>query len=283
MRTVESVTVGETRREQRDWERFLRCWYQGLEMAAGTVHVGTSGWHYRHWHGPFYPEKLPAAKMLEFYAQRFDTVELNNTFYRLPVESGLDKWREATPKDFCFAAKGSRFLTHMKKLKDPETGIGRFFERVDMLGRKLGPIVFQLPPSWEVDTDRLEGFLRALPKRHHYAFEFRNPTWHTEGVYRILRRHRAAFCIFEIAGFSSDLTLTADFTYVRLHGPEGAYQGNYSPQRLNRWAEQIREWRKKLGAVYLYFDNDQAGYAAQNALSLKRILGEENTAASGTG
>ncbi|MFN7994140.1 MAG: DUF72 domain-containing protein [Bryobacteraceae bacterium] len=242
-------------------------------MTLGTVCIGTSGWHYRHWYGPFYPEKLPACKMFEFYSQHFDTVELNNTFYRLPLESGLEKWRSAAPKGFCFAAKGSRFLTHMKKLKNPETGIHHFFERVDRLRPKLGPVVFQLPPFWDVDAERLEGFVHALPKRHRYAFEFRNPTWHTEEIYRILRRYNAAFCIFEIAGFASQYHITADFTYVRLHGPEGAYQGSYSPSALQGWAGRIDRWRRELKAVYVYFDNDQAAYAVDNALSLKRLVG----------
>ncbi|HEY2013455.1 MAG TPA: DUF72 domain-containing protein [Bryobacteraceae bacterium] len=243
------------------------------QMAAGTaIHVGTSGWHYQHWRGPFYPEKLPASSMLEFYSRQFCTVELNNTFYRLPVETGLEKWRSTTPDGFCFSVKGSRFLTHMKKLKDPEVGIGRFFERVDRLRPKLGPVVFQLPPFWEVDAERLEHFLRALPKRHRYAFEFRNPTWHTETIYRILRKHNAAFCIFEISGFASGYHITADFTYVRLHGPEGAYQGSYSEASLEHWAARIDQWRKQLRAVHVYFDNDQAAYAVENALSLKRLL-----------
>ncbi|HTM47904.1 MAG TPA: DUF72 domain-containing protein [Bryobacteraceae bacterium] len=241
-------------------------------MALGSVHVGTSGWHYPHWRGPFYPEKLPASKMLEFYARYFDTVELNNTFYRLPLESGLEPWRSTTPRGFQFAVKGSRFITHMKKLKDPEVAIGRFFERIDRLKPKLGPIVFQLPPFWGIDTERFAAFLRALPKRHRYAFEFRNPTWHTEAVYRLLRKHNSGFCIFEIAGFASDFTITADFTYVRLHGPAGAYQGSYSPSKLQRWAARIRDWRGELRAVWVYFDNDQSAYAVQNALSLKRLL-----------
>jgi uncharacterized protein YecE (DUF72 family) len=189
---------------------------------SGAIHIGTSGWHYKHWRGPFYPEKLPASKMLDFYTRHFDTVELNNTFYRLPSENGLDVWRDSTPEGFCFAAKGSRFLTHMKKLKDPAVGIGRFFERVDRLERKLGPIVFQLPPQWEVNAERLATFLENLPPGHRYAFELRNPTWHTREIYGILRRHNAAFCIFEIAGFHSSFEITADFTYVRLHGPGGA-------------------------------------------------------------
>src|SRR5262249_36956829 len=152
-------------------------------------------WHYAHWKGPFYPEKLTQSKMLEYYTQHFDTVELNNTFYRLPVEGGLETWRESTPDGFLFAAKGSRFLTHMKKLKDPAQGVARFFERVDRLGKKLGPIVFQLPPFWDVNAERLREFLEVLPPRHKYAFELRNPTWHTEEIYRLLRRHNAAFCI----------------------------------------------------------------------------------------
>jgi uncharacterized protein YecE (DUF72 family) len=241
-------------------------------MSEGAVHIGCSGWHYKHWRGPFYPEKLPATKMLEFYTAHFDTVELNNTFYRLPFESGLEKWRESTPKGFCFAAKGSRFLTHMKKLKDPVPGVAKFFERVDQLGKKLGPIVFQLPPWWEVDPGRLREFLEALPPRHKYAFELRNATWHTEEIYRLLRRHNAAFCIFEIAGAFSGLEITANFTYVRLHGPGGAYQGSYPPATLQMWAERIREWRKALRAVYLYFDNDQAAYAVENARDLKRLV-----------
>jgi uncharacterized protein YecE (DUF72 family) len=241
-------------------------------MKQGAVHIGTSGWHYPHWRGPFYPEKLPAAKMLEFYTRHFDTVELNNTFYRLPVESGLETWRESTPKGFCFAAKGSRFLTHMKKLKDPEPGVAKFFERVDRLGNKLGPVVFQLPPWWEANAERLEAFLAALPPRHRYAFELRNATWRTPEICRILRRHNTAFCIFEIAGQFSGLEITANFTYVRLHGPGGAYQGSYSRPALRKWAQRIGEWRKDLRAVYIYFDNDQAAYAVENARDLKRMV-----------
>ena len=241
-------------------------------MPLGAVYIGTSGWHYRHWRGPFYPEKLPASRMLEFYCRHFDTVELNSTFYRLPVESGLEQWRSGTPDGFCFAAKGSRFLTHMKKLKDPETGLARFFERIERLGPKLGPIVFQLPPFWEVDEERLAGFLAALPAGHRYAFEFRNPTWHVEPVSRLLQQHNAAFCIFEIGGFASAFPITADFTYVRLHGPGAAYEGSYPPSSIKSWAERIGKWRKQLRAVHVYFDNDQEGYAVHNALALKRLL-----------
>jgi uncharacterized protein YecE (DUF72 family) len=242
-------------------------------VKAASVHIGTSGWHYKHWRGSFYPEKLPASKMLEFYTRHFQTVEINNTFYRLPQPNGLKTWYESTPRDFRFSMKGSRFLTHMKKLKDPARGIARFFERADLLREKLGPIVFQLPPHWEVDSERLETFLRELPRSHRYAFELRNPTWHTPEIYAILRRHRAAFCIFEIAGFRSGLEITTDFTYIRLHGPGGPYQGSYSKPVLRRWARRIQGWRSQLLAVHLYFDNDQGGFAPNNALELLTLLG----------
>jgi uncharacterized protein YecE (DUF72 family) len=239
---------------------------------AAQVHIGTSGWQYRHWRGNFYPDKLPMRLWLEHYTKYFDTVELNTTFYRLPPPTSVERWQDSTPDNFCFAAKGSRFLTHMKKLKNAEVGIGRFFEHIEPLGGKLGPIVFQTPPFWTVDVDRLQEFLVALPSEHRYAFEFRNPTWHAEAVYDLLRRHKAAFCIFEIAGAHSPLEVTADLVYVRLHGPGKAYQGLYSNEVLSEWATRIRAWRKARRSVYFYFDNDEAGYAAQNALTLKGLL-----------
>jgi uncharacterized protein YecE (DUF72 family) len=242
-------------------------------LSAATIRIGTSGWHYPHWRGPFYPSDLPASKMLAFYARHFDTVEINTTFYRLPPMDAPAGWRDETPPGFLFAAKGSRFLTHMKKLKDPEPGIAKYFDRIAPLGRKLGPILFQLPPRWTVDCPRLDAFLAALPRGHCYTFELRDPSWHIPEVYRILRRRRAAFCIFEIAGFFSGIQLTADFTYVRLHGPAGPYQGSYPSERLAEWAEQIRAWSRQLRAVYVYFDNDQAAYAIQNALALKKLSG----------
>lgn len=239
----------------------------------GDVFIGTSGWHYKHWKGPFYPEKLPASRMLEFYTHRLLSVELNNTFYRLPTESAVDSWRDGTPDNFLFALKGSRFLTHMKKLKDPEPGIAKFFERADRLERKLGPIIFQLPPWWEANAERLDHFLSVLPKGNRYSLELRNPSWHTPEILGILRRHNAAYCIFEIAGQFSGIEITADFTYIRLHGPAtNAYQGNYSDLALAQWAERLRHWRSELKTAYIYFDNDQDGYAICNALALQQQL-----------
>jgi uncharacterized protein YecE (DUF72 family) len=235
-----------------------------------SVRIGTSGWHYKHWVGPFYPETTPPARMLDLYTRQFDTVELNTTFYRLPPERAAAEWARRTPADFLFAAKGSRFITHMKKLRDPALALSRYFERLEGLGPKLGPIVFQLPPKWSVDVDRLSAFLDALPRPRRYAFEFRDPTWNVPAVYDLLRAHGAAYCIFELAGFLSPLEITADFSYIRLHGPGGKYQGSYSDATLADWASRIRSWG--LPANFIYFDNDQAGYAAANARRLEELL-----------
>jgi uncharacterized protein YecE (DUF72 family) len=239
---------------------------------SARIHIGTSGWHYKHWRGPFYDPGIRAADMFSFYVQQFDTVEVNNSFYRLPTQIVLRNWRDAAPGKFCFAVKGSRFLTHMKKLKDPEAGLERFFDRVETLGRKLGPVLFQLPPGWQCNSERFACFLRVLPGKNRFAFEFRNHTWHLETIYELLRHHNAAFCVYELAGFQSPIQITADFAYVRLHGPKGAYQGNYTKKQLGSWAEQIRDWQRQLNDIYVYFDNDQNGYAAWNALELKKML-----------
>lgn len=258
--------------ELRGVSRGLRTRQQGVSC---QVWIGTSGYHYKHWKGPFYPERLPASKMLAFYVEQFDTVELNATFYRLPPVGAAASWREQSPEGFCFAAKGSRFITHMKKLKDPAPALERYFEHIKDLKGKLGPIVFQLPPFWPVDLERLEAFLEALPPEHRYAFEFRNPTWHCSEVYAALERANAAFCPFDIAGFHSPVLLTADFAYVRLHGPgPGPYQGSYSTEALSFWSDRVSHWKRTLKAVHVYFDNDMEGFAVRNALTLRGMLGQ---------
>jgi uncharacterized protein YecE (DUF72 family) len=236
------------------------------------VRIGCSGWHYKHWRGPFYDPSLPASRMLDYYAARFDTVEINNSFYRLPSKKALEDWRDSTPGGFRFAMKASRYITHNKKLGDPESALEKFFPLAEVLRPKLGPILFQLPPKWRVNAERLDSFLRALPRGNRYAFELRNPTWLAAEIYAILRTHNAAFCIFDLGGFQTPLEVTADFAYVRLHGPNGPYQGSYSPKQLDGWARRIRAWKRKLKAVYVYFDNDQEAYAARDALALKRLI-----------
>lgn len=237
------------------------------------IHIGTSGWHYKHWRDSFYPGKLKVEHMLSYYIDHLDTVEINNSFYRLPTEDAVRSWVQQTPEHFLFALKASRYITHNRKLNEPEETIAKFMDMAEGFGNKLGPILFQFPPKWGVNTERLRDFVAVLPKQHQYAFEFRHPSWLTPPVYEILRRFNAALCIYQIAGFHSPIELTADFTYVRLHGPgERAYQGKYSETELQVWAERIESWAAANCGVYFYFDNDQAGYAVHNAVELSRMI-----------
>jgi uncharacterized protein YecE (DUF72 family) len=184
----------------------------------------------------------------------------------------LEQWRATTPDHFQFAVKASRFLTHMKKLKEPQEGLEKLFSRMTALKEKLGPILFQLPPNFALNSERLESFLEALPPSHLYVFEFRHQSWSTPEVFRLLRKHNAAYCAFHIDGFQSPLTVTADFAYVRLHGPGGKYQGSYSEEVLQQWAGRINAWQTELSAVYVYFDNDDSGFAAKNAIRLGELI-----------
>ena len=238
----------------------------------GEIFIGTSGWHYRHWVGRFYPEQSSGAAMFRYYVQHFHTVELNNSFYKLPEVATLRGWREATPSDLRFAVKASRFITHNKKLNDAEATLDRFLPRVEALGAKLGPVLFQLPPSWKLNLERLRDFLSLLPRRHRYAFEFRETSWNVPAVYELLGKYNAAFCIYELGGYRSPLEVTADWVYVRLHGPEGKYQGRYGMSSLRQWAARIGEWSAQLKPVYVYFDNDESAYAPDNALQLTRLV-----------
>lgn len=241
---------------------------------AERIHVGTSGWHYQHWCGPFYPEKLSSDDMLGYYAERFSTVEINNSFYQLPSRETFRAWRRLTPSGFSFAVKGSRYITHMKKLKEPKQSLRKFLLHAGELKEKLGPILFQLPPRWHCNPERLREFLDALPKGQRYAFEFRDTTWFQDEIYALLRVHNVAFCVYDLAGTESPRLLTADFGYVRLHGPsESKYSGCYTGRQLRGWVKQGEEWLKG-GAkhVFVYFDNDQAGYAARNAGEMRAMV-----------
>jgi uncharacterized protein YecE (DUF72 family) len=241
-------------------------------MKHAEIRIGTSGWQYRHWVQRFYPARTSGASMLRHYFTLFDTVELNNTFYRIPQVSSLRSWRESTGDNFCFALKASRFITHNKKLKDCESAIELLLSRAGELGGKLGPILFQLPPHWGLNLARPEDFLRLLPEVHRYAFEFRNASWDTTQTFRLLHRYNAAYCIFHLAGYLSPIEITADWTYIRLHGPGGKYQGSYGKRELQDWANCIADWSIRLKSVYIYFDNDQMAFAPHNALELKRLV-----------
>ncbi|KEO72279.1 DUF72 domain-containing protein [Anditalea andensis] len=238
----------------------------------GKMYIGTSGWHYKHWKGTFYPEGTKDAQQMEYYLQHFDTVEINNSFYKLPSTTTFEKWKEAVPDDFIFAIKGSRFITHMKKLKVQRENIEKFFNGTDRLEEKAGPILFQLPPGWKINAERLKDFLGQLPKDYRYTFEFRNDTWYDEKIYDLLKTNNCAFCIYELAGHISPMEITADFVYIRLHGPGDKYQGSYDHATLQSWADRCRGWQNEGKDVFVYFDNDQEGYAAFNAKTLIEMV-----------
>jgi uncharacterized protein YecE (DUF72 family) len=245
-------------------------------MSTSCVSVGCSGWQYRHWRGDFYPAELPVRQGYEFYAQHFDTVEINNTFYRLPGPEVFRSWRERAPAGFTFAVKASRFLTHMKKLKDPEEPLALFFSRARELGRTLGPVLYQLPPRWPVDIARLETFLEALPKRRQHVLEFRAPTGYRDDVFALLERFGVALCLHDMQGSATGPQDVGPFVYVRFHGTE-RYSGSYSDERLERWAEWLGARVRAGKHVYAYFNNDVGGHAPRDAVRLRTMLGELGT------
>lgn len=244
-------------------------------MSRHQIFIGTSGWHYKHWKGPFYPRDIANRDLLEYYTRFFRCVEINNSFYRLPDCNVLNQWRESVPADFLFSVKASRYITHMKKLKDPEEPLERFLNRVAVLEDRLGPVLFQLPPSWHVNLKRLESFLDRLSSEFQYTFEFRDPSWFDKQIFDLLAERNVAFCIYQLGDLKAPREVTADFVYIRLHGPSDSYQGNYSRRTLAGWAGAISSWVKQGKSVYCFFDNDQAGYAALNARELRKMLSRQ--------
>lgn len=247
----------------------------------GSIHIGTSGWHYDHWVGPFYREDTAPDDRLAFYAARLPTVEINNSFYQLPERETFVLWRDTVPEHFVFAVKASRYITHMKKLKrGVKTPLKNLLERARLLEDRLGPVLFQLPPKWHCNHERLAAFLDILPPDYRYTIEFRDPDWFNERTYELLHSHNVAFCIYELDGRISPKEVTADFVYVRLHGPDGAYQGHYNTATLSGWAGAFASWQRQGHEIFCYFDNDEAGYAADNALTLHAMLDQDsNTSA----
>ncbi len=236
------------------------------------IRIGTSGWHYPHWKGNFYPDDLAEEQWLDYYRRHFFTAEINNSFYRLPEAKTLKHWQATVPEDFVFAVKASRYITHMKKLKDPRRPLSGFLQRVGKPGGRLGPALFQLPPRWRCNPERLESFLGLLPEDGRFTFEFRDPSWFDARIYNLLNEAGAAFCIYQLAGRISPKEVTADFVYVRLHGPGEAYQGSYSAGELSGWAGAFSAWAGSGKDVYCYFDNDDSGHAPRDALRLKEML-----------
>jgi len=249
-----------------------------MHAAGGgaRVRIGCSGWNYAHWrNGVFYPPRLPASRWLEHYAQHFDTVEVNATFYRLPKRSSVARWIEQTPPDFVFATKASRFLTHVKRLTDLGPGLERFYARIEPLvdSPKLGPLLWQLPPNFRRDDERLAAALARLPRGERHAFEFREASWFHPDVYELLREHDVALVIGdrpEVHAFQSH-ELTTDFTLVRFHAGTRGRRGNYSESELEEWAQRFEDWSRR-AAIWAYFNNDWEGFAPKNALWLKRRL-----------
>ena len=240
------------------------------------VRTGCSGWNYPHWREVVYPKGLPAARWLAHYAQLFDTVEVNTTFYRLPRRESVATWVAETPPGFLFAVKASRYLTHMKRLTDLGTGVERFYERIEPLARspKLGPVLWQLPESFHRNDERLEAALARLPEGRH-CFEFRHSSWFDARVYDLLRAHGVALVIGDHPArpFQAH-ELTADWTFIRFHYGSRGRGGNYSRRELEEWARRIEEWRERAD-VYAYFNNDWNGYAVRNGLLLRSLLGDD--------
>jgi uncharacterized protein YecE (DUF72 family) len=239
---------------------------------GGRTWLGTSGYVYRHWRkGIFYPPGLKIRDELAFYASRFDTVELNNPFYRLPTPEMFQRWRDATPYHFQFAVKASRYITHIKRLQDVAAEIELFMVRALELGAKLGPVLFQLPPNQQLDLPRLGSFLPLLSQGQRWVVEFRHPSWHTPDTYRLLADHGVALCIPVGGGLHPDRITTASFTYIRMHrGQEPA--GGFVPDELKSWAAQIRALQTAGKDVYVYFNNDWEGLAIRDAELLERLL-----------
>ncbi len=239
---------------------------------AAQYYIGTSGFSYPHWRGVFYQEKLPQARWLEHYAQRYSTVELNNSFYRLPSEKAVEGWRDRSPPGFLFAVKASRIITHLRRLRDVQEPLQTFLSRICNLKEKLGPILYQLPPGMQRDEELLDAFLSVLPQELQHVLEFRNRSWYEEGVFARMRRHNVAFCVHDMAGVESPVVATADFVYLRFHGPTGRYAGSYPDEQLAEWAQLIRGLGEGLKEAYVYFNNDIGGHAVNNARTMEQLL-----------
>jgi len=244
-----------------------------LSKKRCQIRVGTSGWHYAHWQGLLYPRDLPKTKWLSFYSEHFDTVEINNTFYRLPQAGTFEGWSSQVPANFLFALKASRYITHIKRLLDSNDSVDLFLERAEPLGRQLGPILFQLPPSFRKDLDRLETFLQAAQKRLQAFVEFRHKSWYEQDTWDLLDKFGFGVCVHDWGDAAAPRVITARKIYLRLHGSgESRYEGKYTPSQMKDWADWINEHRGEVTHVYAYFNNDIHGYAVENARTLRSLL-----------
>ncbi len=236
------------------------------------LRIGCSGFNYRHWNDVFYPHGVAQKKWFEYYCTVFDTVELNVTFYRLPLAGTFTRWRSETPDDFAFSIKGSRFITHLKRLLEPEGPLDFFFDRASNLQRKLKVVLWQLPPNFKMEIKRLENFLRLLrkyPVRN--TFEFRHESWMSDDIFHLFKEYGASLCMADWPGFINDLPVTSDIVYIRRHGSGGNYATNYSKAELRKDAKRIANYLKQEKDVFIYFNNDAFGYAPENAKELMEL------------
>ena len=237
---------------------------------AGHIRIGCSGWSYPHWKGVFYPEKLPARDQLAFYAQHFNTVELNNSFYRQPTRERFVAWGEQAPPGFLFAIKGSRYITHIKRLAVEPKSIDLVVDAARRLGDKLGPILFQLQATFQLDLERLERFVDMLPVDLRFTIEFRHDSWVVPAVFDLLRAHRIALCIPDDPKMPKSFEITSDFTYIRMHLPRHGL--GYGERALEPWARRVFEWTRQSLDVFVYFNNDMEGHAIKDARTLISIV-----------
>ncbi len=235
------------------------------------VYIGCSGWNYRDWRGKFYPEKLAQKNWLQFYSEEFNTVEINSTFYRFPKDETVAKWRDTVPENFKFTLKGSRFITHMKKLNEVEESVMNFNTTAGIMGKKLGSVLWQLPPSLHRDDERLNGFLQLLDPKIKNVIEFRHESWYDEEVYELLKKNKAVFCSISSPRFPEEMVSTAETGYVRFHGKgKKWYDYYYSEEELKEWAEMIKD--SGLKEIFIYFNNDIHANAPENARQLRELL-----------
>lgn len=247
-----------------------------VSNAADRVHVGCSGWVYRHWKGGFYPDGLPQKRWFEHYATNFDTVEINASFYRLPLPSTFTGWREKAPPGFRYTVKVNRFITHMKKLIACEAPLDDFIALARPLEDKLGPLLYQLPPSLHKDLERLEAFLRRLPADLEHVVEFRHRSWYDEEALALLNRYEVGFVTHDLVGLQSPRWASGRTAYVRFHGTRGKYRGRYSEAQIGEWAEWLIEQRSAGRSAWAYFNNDIGGDAIEDAQTLRSMLGQRN-------
>jgi uncharacterized protein YecE (DUF72 family) len=239
----------------------------------GQIRVGTSGWVYKHWTASFYPREVKKSDEFLFYAQQFPTVEINATFYRLPTANTVKGWRNKAPGDFLFAVKGSRFITHMKKLRGVDDGLKRYFKTIAPLKEHLGPILWQLPPNLYKDLPRLEDFVKKLPKKFQHAIEFRHPSWFCEETFSILRKNQIANAWLSSAAMPMDFSVTGKFIYLRFHGLKDGAAHDYTEAELKPWAKQLIAAAKRGIDAYVYFNNDWNTRAPLNAKMLMKMVG----------